>query len=410
MDIFKKIKEKGFKNSFSLIGNRILKIPHSILIPLKIKDFINNYYLHFVQNLDATEIKKRTLTYIENMRIKDSTYGIYKYSKNQTKPVLYASLYAVLTRHLYRDLNELSKKQIKEWIDYIQSFQDDDGLFKDPNIANKYAAESDWWGWRHLTLHTIMALTALKTSPAKKFKIIDKFENKNFVINWLESQDWVINPANTSNKVQNYFTFLQYARDFQGVNWAEKSLELAYEWLNEHQDKITGLWGKRFHTRKYMSQGVQTGYHIWLLYFYDKKEIKYKEKIIESCLLTQNELGGFGVSLNSSACEDIDSIDPLIRLSSETDYKKNDIYMALKKAIPWILINMNEDGGFVFRRLEPFVYGHILMSSKKDESGMFPTWFRSLALAYIGKCLPETPLKKLNCQFIRCPGHQFWKD
>jgi len=34
-----------------------------------------------------------------------------------------------------------------------------------------------------------------------------------------------------------------------------------------------------------------------------------------------------------------------------TDYRKEDIRTALHKAIPWILTNMNEDGGFAFRRI-----------------------------------------------------------
>ena len=102
---------------------------------------------------------------------------------------------------------------------------------------------------------------------------------------------------------------------------------------------------------------MQTGYHLWLLYFYDRRPIQYIERSIDSCLKTQNLYGGFGVPLNSSACEDIDSIDPLIRLSLETDYRKTEIMDALKRALPWILVNMNSDGGWGFRRYEAFQYG-----------------------------------------------------
>jgi len=341
------------------------------------------------------------------MRIKDSPYGRYRYCASQKKPILYASLYAVLTRHLYNDL-DLTKKQRKEWIEYIQSFQDDDGLFKDPAVENEIAANSDWWGWRHLTLHAVMGLTALGAVAKKKFKFVEPFKDKDFTIKWLESRDWIVDPAETSNQVQNYFAILQYARDFQGEDWADKTLEIAYEWLNEKQDEKTGLWGMSFDSPTELSNGVQTGYHIWLLYFYDKKPIQYTERIIDSILKTQNKFGGFGVPLNSSACEDIDSIDPLVRLSQITDYRKEDIKQALQRAIPWVLANMNEDGGFVFRRYEPFIYGHSLMSSGRNESAMFPTWFRTLSLAYLGKCFPDSPIGKFNWQFISCPGLQFW--
>ena len=62
------------------------------------------------------------------------------------------------------------------------------------------------------------------------------------------------------------------------------------------------------------------GYHFWLLYFYDRVPIPHAERAADSCLKTQNQLGGFGQGVHggdplcSSACEDIDSIDPLARL------------------------------------------------------------------------------------------------
>ena len=409
-NIPKKVKEEGFNDTFKAVKSRAVKISQSILLRLKLKKLLRNYGVKFAQHLDIKEIRQGTLNYIESMRIKDSSYGLYKYSESQLKPVLYSSCYAALIRHLYKDLQNLTKKQRKEWIDYIQSFQTDNGLFEDPAVKNEIAANSDWWGWRHLTLHAFMALTTLGSIVKKKFKIIEPFKDIDFVVSWLESRDWIDDPATTSNEIQNYFTMLQYARDFQGESWADRSMEVAFNWLGENQDKNTGLWGNCFDTPMLLSYGVQTGYHIWLLYFWDKRPIRYIEKIIDNCLSTQNELGGFGVQINSSACEDIDSIDPLVRFSFINDHKNKDIYSRLQKSIPWILTNMNNDGGFVFRRMESFVYGHQLMSSRKDESAMFPTWFRTLSLAYIGKCLPDSSLGKFDWQFIRCPGLQFWYD
>jgi len=408
--IVKKVREKGLLGSCSAIRGKIINVPKKILMYKKLKKLIENYELLLMQKrLNINEIRMKTLNYIENMRVSHTSYGQYRYSASQRKPVLYASLYAVLTRHLYRDLDNLTDKQKKDWIDYIQSFQADDGLFKDPSVENGIASSSDWWGWRHLTIHALMSLTALNSVARKKFEIIQPFKNVDFTIKWLESRDWEIDPAATSNEVQNYFTMLQYARDFQSEDWAYKILNVAFEWLNERQDPKTGLWGKRFDTPITLSHGVQTGYHIWLLYFYDKKPLQYVERIIDSCLATQNKLGGFGVAINSSACEDIDTIDPLVRLSFINNYRKEDVISSLQKAIPWILTNMNEDGGFVFRRMEPFTYGHQLMFSSKDESAMFPTWFRTLSLSYLAKVLPDSFLGKFDWQFVNCPGLQFWK-
>lgn len=410
VNIVKTVKKRGFRDTFNAFKRRAANIPDQIFMPIRLKKLVKNYETKLAQNLDIKEIREKTLDYTESMQIKNTAYGQYRYSKSQKKPVLYASIYAVLIRHLYKDLDSLTEKQRREWIDYIQSFQDNDGLFKDPAVENEIANNTDWWGWRHLTLHAIMALTALNSVTKKKFKILEPFKNTRYAIKWLETRNWQSDPAGVSNEIQNYCTLLQYMRDFQGEDWADKTIYTMLDWLDEHQAPQTGLWGNHLDTPIFLSKGVQTGYHLWLLYFYDKRPIKFIKRIIDSCLATQNELGGFGVPVNSSACEDIDSIDPLVRLSFITDYRKEEIYLALQKVVLWILINMNEDGGFVFRRMEPFVYGHQLMSSAKDESAMFPTWFRTLSLAYISKVLPDSVVGKFYWQFLKCPGLQFWQD
>ena len=114
-------------------------------------------------------------------------------------------------------------------------------------------------------------------------------------------------------------------------------------------------------------------------YFYDKREVLYKEKILNLTLKTQNKLGE---KLNSSACEDIDSVDLLIHLS---DSHNIEVKQSLKKAFAWILSNQNSDGGFVFRRNEPMWYGHEIMTAKKNESHFLASWFRTLSLVKLTK-------------------------
>jgi hypothetical protein len=106
---------------------------------------------------------------------------------------------------------------------------------------------------------------------------------------------------------------------------------------------------------------------------------------VQIVLATQNRLGGFGVKLNSSACEDIDSIDILIRLSPLVPDRKVEIDAAMRKALHWVLCNQVGDGGFVFRLGEPLVYGHLETSSNKNQGAMFPPWFRTLSLAYLAR-------------------------
>ncbi len=363
-----------------------------------------------LDSLNIADVRARTLAFVESMRIHEQPYGQWGYSCSSRKPVLYASIYALLIKHLYGELGNLPRRYTQEWTNYIESFQSEDGLFRDPAVTCEIAENVDWWGWRHLTLHALMGLAALGKVAPKKLKILKPFEDKDYLINWLRTRNWESDPAHVSNEIQNWGTMLQYARDFQGQDWADRALRAIYEFLDEIQDRNTGLWGNNFDTPKNLSIGVQTGYHFWCLYFYDSQPVNYREKIVDTCLKTQSKLYGFGVSANSSACEDIDSIDPLARLYSQIDHHRKDVIAALEGALSWVLVNMNEDGGFVFRRAEPFIYGHRNMSSKADESAMFPTWFRTLSLAYIGKVLNNSSVGKFEWRFLDCPGLQFWKD
>ena len=154
-----------------------------------------------------------------------------------------------------------------------------------------------------------------------------------------------------------------------------------------------------------LSRQVQFSYHLFPMFYYDGWENPYKEKVIDHVLKTQNRLGGYGVALNTSACEDIDSIELLVRLSKQTDYRKADVEISIKRALPWVLSNMNKDGGYYFRKNQGFFYGHEQMSSGENESNMFATWFRTLSLAYVWKYFnPNTDGYNMN----QCPGLEFW--
>jgi len=177
---------------------------------------------------------------------------------------------------------------------------------------------------------------------------------------------------------------LLYERDILNNSSAINPIIELLDYLENKINPYTGMWG-HYKSKNSItnSRMVQFAYHLYILFFYDNRPINYLEKVIDFTLKTQNDLGGFAPRYNSSACEDIDSIYLLIRLSKLTNYRRNEIEQSLKKAFFWILSNQNDDGGFVFRRNEGLLYGHEKMSSKKNESALFPTWFRALTISYI---------------------------
>ena len=360
-------------------------------------------------------IRKKTLEYMENMHVRISHYGHYRYSASTKKPVLYAFTYAVMTKHLYRDLDNISDETRKEWSSYLQSFQDEDGLFKDPVVADGEFVDFDWWGWRHLTCHVLIALTCLGVIAKKGFACITPFYDLGFVKKWVSERDWST-PAssnNAGNEILNYGTLLQYARDFHNDKKAGRAIEGMLDWLFKNQNPHYGTWGPDIDINKKMdlAEVMMGGYHEFLLFFYDKRPLKHKEIIIDRILSLQNKKGGFSGPHHpvSSACQDIDAIDPLVRLTFQTEYRKEDIKIALKKAISCVLSHQNKDGGFMFYRDKDFKYGHQEMYSGINESAMFPTWFRTLSLAIAAHILPDSLIGKFDWRFTDCPGVQFGK-
>ena len=366
------------------------------------------------------KIRAKTLEYIEGMRFSGEPYGRYRYATGMPKPTLYSSTYAAMTRHLYRDLGSLSASQRKEWIEHLQSHQDDDGLFRDPLIYDQgwYKGDPEWCGRRHLSCHVVTALSCLGAVAKKPMRFLEPFLEPGGLVKWIESRNWQHRPSFVGNEVLNVGTLMQYARDFQNDDRCAAAVKTMLDWMNtHHMNPETGLWGGLdLNHRQQLSRAVQAGYHFWLLYFYDGVPIPYPKRVVDYCLRTQNEAGGFGLGvhnpgnpLNSSACEDIDSIDPLGRLMLAYPYRRDDIRRALDRGLARVLVNQNPDGGFVFMRQSAFTYGHPLMAAGHDQSAMFPTWFRTLTLAYLGKYLPDSIVGSFDWQFCDCPGVQFWQ-
>ena len=406
--VLNKVKEDGIFEAGSYYSELVFGEIKRSVNEFGLEKQRNTYGMELLKIWNTSEFRERTLSFIESLRIQASPYGMYKYSPSTTTPVLYASTYAALTRHLYGELTELKEEPKEEWINYLLSHQSDDGLFRDKAVANDIAETDDWWGWRHLTIHVLGALSALGCRANKQFVLLENLHPPGKVEEWLESFDWAHNADFASNAVQNIGTMLQYARDFQGDSFADKSVRRMMAWLDQLPDPGTGLWGDEFDNPKLLSKGVQAAYHILLLYFYDHRHIQYENKLIDSLLSTQNRLGGFGTRRSSSACEDIDSIDPLARLFHTSKYRRDEVKNALEHALPWVLTNMNLDGGFVFYRGSSFTYGHELMTSAINQSAMFPAWFRTLSLAYIDQCITDIASRNIAWQFTNCPGYQFW--
>ncbi|MDD2706563.1 MAG: hypothetical protein PHV34_01035 [Verrucomicrobiae bacterium] len=371
-----------------------------------------------MKTIDILSLKNNTLRFIEQCRIKNGKAGQYRYSQTVSHPTLYSSTYAAMTLSLYGELGKLNETEREKWIAHLNSHQDEDGLFRDPVIYGEGWYQNDplWCGRSHLTCHVLTALTCLGGTAARPLVFLEDWQNPDKLISWLENRNWGKGVGTTGNEIMNIGVLLQYARNFQNNQAAGRAVVILLEWLSKHHlNAATGVWGDvDASVPIWRSHAIQAAYHWWPLFFYDRVTPPHIERAIDTLLATQNPNGGFGWGVHnsaepfkSSACEDIDSIDPLARMARITSYRRNDIQKALTKAAGWVLKNQVQDGGFVFYLDLSFAYGHPQLQSEANQGAMFPTWFRTLSLAILGRALPHHPLGQIPWHFDRCPGYQF---
>ncbi len=335
------------------------------------------------------DVSQKIVAFLKNLKVPNKDYE-YLYSAKTKRPTLYASTYACMTLSLLGKLDSMSADQKLGWVEYFNGYQNKaDGLFYDPVVDSALFRKADWWGARHLALHMVIAYTDLGSKPRYPFRFLEEYYDHRYLKNWLDRVDWsspITHHDDIDNQIMNVGCLLQYQRDTWRDEQAGEAVVYLQQYLLEKVDPETGMWcGYDVLDPDQLSRMVQFAYHLFPLFFYDHVPLPYPDTIARFVLATQNKFGGFGVKLNSSACEDIDSLDILIRLLPAVPKLKADIDTALKKALLWVLCNQVEDGGFVFRLEEAFVYGHPETSSNKDQGAMFPTWFRTLSLAYLAR-------------------------
>jgi hypothetical protein len=364
-------------------------------------------------------LRDETLAFVARHALPELGAGRYRYALTVAPPTLYSSCYAAMTRDLYGDLEGLTEAARQGWAAYLNAHQDADGLYRDPVIHDQgwYAGDPFDCGRPHLTCHVVAALACLRATAPPPFALADEYGDVGRLERWLEARDWGARVGWTGNEIMNLGTLLQYARDRHGDERAGRAVAFLLDWLEAHHlDAATGVWGDLDVSDPLQrSHAVQAAYHWWPLFAYDGRPLPCAERAIDTVLATQNPRGGFGWGVHnpaepemSSACEDLDSMDPLARLSAQTDYRREEIRAALERAVEWVLTNRTADGGFVFLRGRAFEYGHPALRGEADAGAMFPTWFRTLALAIAAQALPGHWLRESPWQFRRCPGMQFW--
>lgn len=341
-------------------------------------------------------LKNNVLNYLELIHVNGFEY---RFSTSVNEPCLYSAIYACLILDLFDLLSDDDKLGFKK---YFDSFQREDGLFYDERQYTSLYDAGQSWGAYHLVPHIIIAYAAIGSKPKKGFKYLDIYRDRNYVEKWLEQQDWK-NSWAVSNAVMNIGVALQYDRDFMG-NDSGDGLKCLENWLLDACVDQLPFWHRGgIKSINDLYDAIRGLYHIWPVLEYDSIHVPGTLESIAYLTRAQNKWGGFAKHMISSACEDIDAIDPLIRFAKMNNVDVSD---TLHKAANNIFANQNEDGGFCFsRNIKGFMYADCRnMRSKKNESNIFATWFRLVALLEI---FDYMEVKKFKGSDV--PGYEYWR-
>jgi len=284
-----------------------------------------------------------------------ATQGGFRFSPRS--PVcLVGSCCAVLAWEILGKLPNRSHYEIEAWASYIQSFQRDDGWFEDPYLEPVEGSPLDSaWLRGHATFLAVMALDALGQQPDRPLEFLDKWRDDDYLYNWIDQLDWT-NPWTESNRVEwiGYWLLADIGLTVDHVPLKKEQYPPGFgglmQWLEDHQDPTTGFWGnppfgglvRTFHQ-------MAAAYHHYVFYYATGCAIPYKDRIVDHTLALQRPDSLFAPQrMGGGPCEDLDAVDILANMHRLTEYRRNEIELALARALKALLQNQRSAGAFVY--------------------------------------------------------------
>jgi hypothetical protein len=303
-----------------------------------------NYYEKFL-----CEIKKSIPAWLSTV---ETNALVFKMSKNACDSTLLdaTSLAYDLRTMLNIDFSEDDKDKAKEILDSYQIL--DNGFFAEKDyelrfIDSRIERVIEMHA-NYLTFQTLGAYKAIGRLPDKKITFYDRFIEDKGIKNYLTNNcPWEKSPWGAGGMVDNLGTILD-CNIRMGFTEYQVVLSDVFEWLDENQSDIHGLWGN------IDSQGINGlingGYHLMRgTYFLQNRQFNFHEKIIDAILkdLIENDIF---TSKEAHGCQDLDHFYLLEQcVKVDNAYRTDEIHIICRKRLGEIEnIVYCGDGGFSF--------------------------------------------------------------
>ena len=384
--------------------------------------------------------KKNIENYI--FSLKNPNGGFYL-QKNFNQTTLMSSAFSIITLEL---VDSLYKIEISKEQNYFLKYQDEKtGFFVDPNLKLDYKKIEDIeLNYIHYqtSAFSVSAIDALGIKPKYDFTFLNAFRGKEKILKFFEKIDWR-NPWHESNKIMFLLQFFSYEYIVMKKENSLDDIHTILDCLDSAQDSKTGLWGTQFKASSFASMAA--AYHFLIFYKYFNRKINFSEKISSSVFQLQMRDGLFHPFGGGGACEDLDAIDVIYKISSDISTESEE---SLKRAYRALLQNYDKNGGFCWAKrptfpflvglkyfnpsLELFNLGMIkwiiknnyigslipffkekkiyeysnwnLMKYRINLSDSWSTWFRLLSIATIERLLPDLKKHDIDYKFRRLPS------
>ena len=362
--------------------------------------------------------------------------GGFHLQKNYNQTTLMSSAFSIIILELINSLDSLEKSRDQDF--FLRHQDEKSGLFVDLNLDLKYEKiedlESNYIHYQ-TTAFSLSALDALGVKPKFRLAFMDSFRGKDKILKFFDGINWR-NPWHESNKIMFLLQFFSYDYIIMKNEDSLNNIHMILDVLDSFQDPSTGLWGTQFKASAFVSMAA--AYHFLIFYKYFNRKINFSEKISSSVFQLQMRDGLFHPFGGGGACEDLDAIDVISKVTSSIG---DESAASLSRAHAVLLQNRNEDGGFCWAkrpkfplliglkyfnpRSEIFNIGMIKWIVKNNyigsvipfirerkiyrysnwnkmkydinHSDSWSTWFRLLSIATIEKLIPE--LKKHDIDF-----------
>ncbi len=369
------------------------------------------------------KLKENVLKFLDKCEFNDCNYRLS--TNSEISP--YATCFAVFTRNLIKD----------------QTLKNDSNKFE-KNIINSIKKEHLKMNLRGKPFRQLLcfSLSALSILDESKPALLNDYVKEQLSLyhpdkplNELGSLEGI---PGSGNQAMFYAVFLIHAKKYLDIN---TSLEID-NWISNHilYTNSFGLWGK---TNNLKHLHFQNGYHqyeiIDFLGIKNNKLWKYKNQLINLA----DQYGHFAPIIGGGGCYDYDAI---FLLTSSNIKKDKELEKILCKIKENLILMQNKDGGFPENKLakagirkfylpqiffilkaisrkelfierlkillsihlpkNKFINTHWTKYSRKwNESDLWDTWFRLLAIARIEIFLDNKNLEKWN--MINYPGIGF---